>query len=195
MLQPDLFFAYGLAGGLAVAGRKKLTEAPSPFLTKYFLGLCLWLSVFYVPQVLYLVWRFPGWESMFVAKSLSDYPPWFMSVYSVATIIMGALGFYITWLFLRKGRLGMARAQAALGIGAAVFMILVGWDGTGWKRLFYTGTGAEWAAGVAYPPLDWFKSPIVLTLLWLETIVMVPYAALFMRAGLETLRPAKPKEA
>ena len=46
MLQPDLFFAYGLSSGLALAAGKKLRQEKSPLVNKYFIGAALWLSAF-----------------------------------------------------------------------------------------------------------------------------------------------------
>ncbi|HUT55229.1 MAG TPA: hypothetical protein VM658_17700 [bacterium] len=181
MLQPDLFFAYGLSSGMAVAAGKQLKKQESIFVNKYFLSLVLWLSIFYIPQVFYLLWRFPAWESMFVAKELTDIPPWLISLYPVAVMAMGILGFFITARFIKQGKVPAALAQAGWSMAAALILITVGWDGTGYQRLFYIGSGADWANHVPYPLMDWFTSPIARTLTWLETIVMVPYIFLFIR--------------
>ncbi len=186
MLQPDLFFSYGLASGLGIAAGRRLKKEESTWVNKYFLATILWLSAFFVPQVLYLLWRFPAWETMFVAKDYSDIPAWLVSLYPVAVIVMGALGFYVTHRLIKKGKMSAAVAQVAWSCAVATLLVFVGWDGTGYKRLLYTGTGAEWASGVAYPLADFFKSPVMTTLLWLEAIVLIPYAILFIRWARES---------
>lgn len=188
MLQPDLFFSYGLASGLTIAAGRKLKDEKSIFVNKYFIATIIWLSAFFIPQVLYLLWRFPGWESMFVAKTYSDIPAWVVSLYPVAIIIMGALGFYVTSRLLKKGKLPAAISQVGWSCAVATLIVFVGWDGTGFKRLLYAGTGIEWANGVTYPYTDFFKSQVFYTLLWLEALVLIPYMYLFTKWGRENLR-------
>lgn len=181
MLQPDVFFSYGLCAGLAVAAGKKAKEENCPWVNKYFLGALAWLSLLYVPQVLYLVWKFPAWESMFAFKDFGDYPPWFMAVYSAGVILVGVLGFYITFRLMRGGKTAAAMAQVGWSMLAATIIVFAGWDGTGYQRLLYVGSGAEWAAGVSYPMTDFFKSSIFITLIWLEALVLLPYNIMFIR--------------
>jgi hypothetical protein len=181
MLQPDLFFAYSLSSGLALAASKKLKDTENPMTSKYFMGTILWLSFLYVPQIFYLLWSFPAWESMFVFKELADIPAWFISIYIVTIMTMGTLGFYITSTLIKKNNLKAAVAQVGWSSLAATIIISVGWDGTGYERLLYTGTGAEWASGVDIPLTDFFTSNILMTLIWLETLVLAPYSALFIK--------------
>jgi len=190
MLQPDLLFSYGLSSGLAIAAGKRLKDEKSPWANGYFAAAMFWLSAFYLPQILYLLWRFPAWESMFVIKSLADIPSWFMLAYPFAVIFLGALGFYVTSLLLCSGRNRAAAAQVAWSMGLATLVIFVGWDGEGWRRLLYAGTGAEWAAGLEYPVTDFFKSSVSMTLLWLEGLVLAPYAILFIKWAREG-RPSR----
>jgi len=179
MLQPDIFFAYGLSSGLAVVARKKLAEEKSPFLNKYFLGVAVWLAVFYVPQVIYLLFSFPAWESMHVFRSLQDIPPWFAGLYFAAVMLMGFLGWYVTYYFLVRGRIAAAMAQAGWSLAAATLMVFVGWDGTGLSRLLYTGN--EWTSSLPLDIAGFFKSPVFFTLLWLEALVLIPYNAMLIR--------------
>jgi len=186
MLQPDLFFAYGLSSGLAVVSGKKLKDESSPVVNKYFLGAVLWLSVLYVPQVMYLLFRFPAWEGMYVATSLSDYPPWFIPVYFIAVMALGVVGFQVTAYFVRGGKMGAALAQVIWSMAVATLIVSVGWDGKGYARTMYAGDGADWAAGVSYPLVEFFSSPMFYTLLWLEALVLIPYAIMLIRWGRES---------
>ncbi|UCD84660.1 MAG: hypothetical protein JSU92_00285 [Deltaproteobacteria bacterium] len=181
MLQPDLLFSYGLSSGLAIAAGKKLKSEGCPWVNKYFITTVLWLSVCFVPQVLYLLWRFPAWESMFVAKDYSDIPAWLVAVYPIAILVLGALGFYVTYFFLVRDKPFAAVAQVIWSFGAAVFLVTIGWDGTGYKRLLYVGTGADWINGVTYPFTDFFASPVFFTLLWLQSLALIPYGFIFVK--------------
>ena len=73
MIQVDLLLSYGFSSGIAFAARKKLDKEECRFNNKYFITTLLWLSLAFTPQVNYLIWRFPAWESMFVVTELSDY--------------------------------------------------------------------------------------------------------------------------
>ena len=181
MLQTDLFFSYGLASGLAIAASRKLKTEPHPLVNKYFLATILWLSLGFVPQILYLTRRFPGWESMFVVNTISGYPPWFLSLYAIATIVLGALGFHVTNSLLNKEKTFAAVAQVVWSNVAAAFLATIGWDGTGYKRLLYTGTGTDWANHVSFPLTDFFTSPVFINLIWLEALLLIPYSILFIK--------------
>jgi len=186
MLQTDLFFSYGFSSGLALVAGRKLRSEKSPWVNKYFIATVLWLSLGFVPQILYLVWRFPAWESMFVAKSYSDYPPWFISLYAIATISLGALGFCISYYLLKNGRTTSAMIQLICSLGAATAVATIGWDGTGFQRLLYPGTGTDWTNGVVFPFKEFFTSPVFISLLWLEAFLLIPYSFLFMKWSRET---------
>lgn len=175
MLQVDLLFSYGMSSGMALVAREKLVKEESPWVNKYFLVNLLWLALCFSPQMLYLLRRFPAWESMFVVSSYSDVPAWFVSAMSIAMIVMGVLGFGITCRFLRSGKLFGAVAQVIWSIAAALFLSSFGWDGTGLKRLLYAGSGADWASGVTYAPADFLASPVFFNLVWLEALLIVPY--------------------
>lgn len=181
MLQPDVFFSYGLASGLAIAAGRKLKNDDSPFANKYFTGTILWLSICYVPQIIYLLFRFPAWESMFVIEKLSDLSPWFISLYFALVMVMGIAGFGVTQMFLKRGKIGAAIAQVAWSLSAATVLVTVGWDGTGYQRLFYAGTAIDWANGVPYSLADFFNGPVLPTLVWLEALVLIPYTILFIK--------------
>ena len=181
MLQPDLFFSYGLSSGLAIAAGRKLRREKSPWVNKYFIVTVLWLSICFIPQILYLLWRFPAWESMFVAKDYSDIPAWVVAIYPIAILILGALGFYVTYYFLVKEKSFAAIAQVIGSVTAALCLVTIGWDGAGYKRLLYAGTGTDWANGLIYPFTDFFTSPVSSTLMWLEALVLIPYGFIFIK--------------
>ena len=186
MLQVDLLFSYGMSSGIALAARDKLLKEKNPWVNKYFLVTVLWLAFCFSPQMLYLLIRFPEWESMFVIGSAADVPAWLASGMSIAMILMGIMGFSITARFLRKGKTAPAIAQVVWSMAAALFISSYGWDGTGFKRLLYAGTGDDWANGVSFAATDFMTSPVFFNLLWLEALLIVPYViilALWIREG------------
>ena len=179
MLQIDLLVSYGLTSVIALVSRKKLVREKSLWINKYFVVTILWLTMTFAPQVVYLCWRFPAWESMFVARDGTEYPPWLASLASIGMIVMGVLGFIITASLVKKGRLNAAVAQAVWSLGLTGLLVTYGWDGTGWKRMLYAGSGADWAAGIEYPIADFFAGPIAMTLILVEALVVVPYCIIF----------------
>ncbi|MFA5889819.1 MAG: hypothetical protein WDA27_02515 [Actinomycetota bacterium] len=190
MLQVDVFLSYGLSAGLAIASSKQAGEEESPLRDKYFVATVLWLALAFVPQVIYLCWRFPAWESMFVATSASDYPPWLASAAAIAMILMGVAGFTITRALLRKGKTIAAIAQVVWSVALPLFLVTYGWDGTGLKRMLYAGDGADWVAGVAHRYTDFLSSPVGVSLIWLEALALIPYAFLLLRALRESPKHA-----
>ncbi|MFC1655053.1 hypothetical protein ACFL2F_04535, partial [Myxococcota bacterium] len=74
MIQLDTFLAYGLAASLASLPRQAEPSTPdrqsppddAPTLDSRFALTVLWLAVAFAPQAVYLMWRFPAWESMYV---------------------------------------------------------------------------------------------------------------------------------
>jgi len=179
MLQIDLLVSYGLSSGIALVSRRKLVRKKSLWVNKYFIVTILWLAMTFAPQVVYLCWRFPAWESMFVARDGTAYPFWLASLASIGMIVMGVLGFIITASLARKRRFKAAVAQVVWSLGLTGLLVTYGWDGTGWKRLLYAGSGADWAAGIKYPIADFLSGPIAMTLIWLEALVIVPYCIIF----------------
>jgi len=118
---------------------------------------------------------------MFVVNTISGYPPWFLSLYAIATIVLGALGFHVTNSLLKKEKTFAAVAQVVWSNVAAGFLATIGWDGTGYKRLLYAGTGTDWANHVSFPLTDFFTSPVFINLIWLEALLLIPYSILFIK--------------
>ena len=69
-----------------------------------------------------------------------------------------------------------------------MIIVFVGWDGTGYKRLFYVAAEPAWSPEAAVSVVDFFKSNIFITLIWLEALILIPYNVLFIRWRLAGLR-------
>jgi len=175
MVQVDVFWSYGLSAGLALAAGPALIKESSFWDNKYFNLSMLWTAILFAPSGLYLLWAFPGWETMFVAETHSSIPAWLVCLFGITNITQGILGFYVTWYFLRKGNQKAAAFQTIWSHLAMLFILVVGWDGTGFKRFFYAGTGPEWHQGIEYPISAFFSAPIFYTLLGLGVALVPTY--------------------
>jgi hypothetical protein len=178
MVQVDIFWSYGLAAGLAVAARRHLKKESEPFNNKYFTAIVLWTALVFAPSGLYLLWAFPYWETMFVAKDHADIPPWLVTVFGFTNITQGVLGYWVTWRLIRAGKDRAALLQPIWSHAAMFFILFFGWDGSGFKRFSYAGNGDEWARGVAYPWTAWFSSPVFYALLGMSLVFIPTYFGL-----------------
>jgi hypothetical protein len=178
MVQVDVFWSYGLNAGLALAAHKELKKTKSFWNNTFFCLAILWTACVFAPSGIYLLWSFPGWETMFVATNHSSLPAWLVCLFSLTNITQGVLGFYVTWYFIRKGNWRMAQLQTIWSHFAMLLILVVGWDGTGYRRFFYAGTGEEWHQSVQYPLGAFFSSPVFYTLLGMAVVFIPSYFGL-----------------
>lgn len=181
MVQVDVFWSYGLASGLAIAARKKIAREPRALENPYFLATLLWIALFFAPSGIYLLWGFPGWETMFLARTHADIPAWLATLFAATNISQGVLGYWVTSSLIRAGRPRAAALQTVWSHLAVAFILVVGWDGSGWRRFTYAGTGDDWANGVVYPVSAFFSSPVFFALLGLGAVLLPTYAWLARR--------------
>lgn len=175
MVQVDVFWSYGLSAGLALAAHKTLKKAPSFWKTPAFTLALMWSACIFAPSGLYLLWAFPEWETMFVARDHSSIPAWLTALFGLTNITQGMLGFYVTAHFIRSGKMFAAKMQTIWSHAAMFFILVFGWDGTGYKRFFYPGTGPEWHSQVEYPLSAFFSAPIFFALLGMGVFFVPSY--------------------
>ncbi len=176
MVQVDVFWSYGLASGLALAGREQLRREATPFDNRVFTGMLLWIALLFAPSGVYLLWAFPSWETMFVAPDHAAIPAWLVALFALTNVSQAVLGFYVTWRCLRAGRDRVAWLQTIGSHAAMLFVLVVGWDGTGIQRFTYTGTAADFATGVAYPWRAFIGSPVFVALAVMGLVLVPSYA-------------------
>jgi hypothetical protein len=181
MVQIDLFLSYGLSSGLAIAAKKRIKSEPSIWLNRYTLATLLWLALLFVPQVCYLLWKFPAWETMFVARDHGDIPAWLVAALPAAMVILGLAGFLVTAHFLRAGKLLAAWLQVIVTVAVSVFLVTYGWDGTGYQRLLYAGDGGDWAAGKVFSLGDFLSGDVFMSLIVLQSLLLIPYVFFLWR--------------
>ena len=124
MVQVEVFWSYGLNAGLAIAARNSLKNEER------------WL------------------ESKSFLVALLGTAAWLVALFAMTNVTQGVLGFGVMARLVRAGKLTAAWWQA-LGAHIAMFYILiVGWDGTGYRRFFYAGTGEQWHQGQEFAFVD-----------------------------------------
>jgi len=180
MIQVDFFWSYGLGAGFALAaGRQLIKEgrrSGSAFQNMFFTHTLLFMSLFFVPSGVCLLWAFTNWETMqvFYYKTL---PAWLVTAFVITNITQGILGFWVVFKLLMKKKKYLAFLQAALAYFIMFFILVHGWDGTGYQRFFSFNRAAflNWGA---HPGLEnaavWATSPVALALYGMG-IIMLPW--------------------
>lgn len=166
MVQVDVFWAYALGAGFASAAARQLKDEANPFINKYFVYTLLFMSCIFAPSGIYLLWNFPDWETMQVARSHADLPAWLVVTFAVTNITQGILGYYVAYSFIRKGKYYAAHIQCFLGYFFMFFILMHGWDSLGWQRFLYDSTvmdGVAWTNGT-HLGFDFLTSNVAMTL-------------------------------
>lgn len=203
MVQVDVFWAYGLGAGFAMAASRQIqkmqtsSDSSSPaalkevekkkekipfWKTTYFLINVLFLSLVFGPSGLYLVWQFTSWETMqALDKSM---PGWLVTVFGFTNVSQGILAFWIVWKLIERSKAFFGFLQVMLGYFGMFFILVHGWDGEGYKR-FFSATREEylndWSWNTA---ISWLTSDVAITL-YVMGVIMIPIMILIMSRWLE----------
>ena len=187
MVQVDVFWSFAVGAGFAACASRQLEKEETPFESRSFVKNLLWLSIFFVPSGAILLWGFPRWETMQVGN-YDTIPAWLVGLFCGTNITQGLLGYYIAYKLIRKGKTYAANIMWMLGYFGMFFILIHGWDGTGYKRFFYCAT--KWSGDIIpwspdtfslLSPLVWMVSPVAITLL-LMGIVLLPFLFFWMNA-------------
>ncbi|TGK11610.1 hypothetical protein EHO60_04745 [Leptospira fletcheri] len=188
MVQVDVFWSYGLGAGYAVAaarqirklqsGEGKKSSLPSVkgnsvsfWNNEYFITNLLYLSLLFAPSGLYLVWQFTSWETMHAGDK--GMPGWLVCLFGFTNVSQGILGFWAVWALLKAGRAFLAYLQVAIGYFGMFFILVHGWDGTGYKRFFSPTAESfrnDWTWSTAQ---GWFTSDVAITL-YVMGVILIP---------------------
>jgi len=177
MVQVDVFWSFALGAGFAASAAPQLRKEDRPFETPFFVRTLLYLSILFVPSGAVLLWGFPEWETMQVG-SYRTIPAWLVGLFNMTNITQGILGFWAAYRLIRAGRTYSAWLIAVIGYFCMFFILVHGWDGTGYQRFFYCckGWGAEtctsWSSG-DFSVLRWLGSPVAIALAGMG-VVMLP---------------------
>jgi hypothetical protein len=197
MVQVDVFWSYGIGAGFALAAAHQLTRAAPPLSAtgpaatgpaptgpaatgpdglgdRYLTVTLLYLGALFVPSGAWLLWQFPSWETMHA--STGTLPAWLVAAFVATNATQGVLGYVVTRRLVRRGRARLAYLQFVLAYFAMFFILVHGWDGTGYRR-FFSPTRADydgWATGTAAGAVrSWLTSDVALTLYGMG-VVLIP---------------------
>jgi hypothetical protein len=191
MVQVDVFWAYGIGAGFAVAASHQLvTGSRRPLLQEpQAVSTLLYCGLLFAPSGAWLLWAFPSWETMQVADTHAALPAWLVALFAITNVSQGLLGFWVARRLIQRGRAYAAFLQAGLGYLGMFFILVHGWDGTGYRRFFSPDQAAfgRWQAdGGPIPIARWFGSPVALTLYGMGAVlipVMVGLMVTWLRDG------------
>lgn len=171
MVQVDAFWSYGIGAGFALAGARRLRASSTVPLVEQtlFRDLLLVLAVIFAPSGIYLLWRFPSWETMHAGDR--GLPAWLVATFAATNVTQGVVGYLLAGRAIRRGSTYAAFLHW-IGAYFGMFFVLVhGWDGTGFRR--FTSPDREaflaWTRGT---PAAWVRSDVALTLIVLGLVVI-----------------------
>jgi len=128
--------SYGLKDMLDVRKiAREIEKGDSAFNNEYFVKMLLFLSLLFVPSGSNLLWSNPNWETMQVG-SYETIPGWLVSGFTITNVTQGILGYWVTYNLMMKGKYEKAAWQTFLSYLGFWFILVNGWDKTGYRRFF-----------------------------------------------------------
>jgi hypothetical protein len=176
MVQVDIFWSFAIGAGFAASASKQLENEDKPFESKAFIKNLLWLSIFFVPSGATLLWGFPTWETMQVG-TYKTIPAWLVALFCGTNVTQGILGFWVTYKLIQARKIYAANLMWIFGYFCMFFILVHGWDGTGYQRFLYSakdwsGNYTPWNPG-SYS-IRWVYSPVAVTL-YIMGVIMMPF--------------------
>ncbi|MHA1755589.1 MAG: hypothetical protein ACTSVV_02385 [Promethearchaeota archaeon] len=191
MIQVDFFWSYAIGATFALAAARQISKEDCKWYeSKFFTFTVFYLAVFFAPSGIYLLWQHLSWETMQVWNRHSDLPAIFVVIFAVTNVTDGILAYYICHKFIKKGNYFAAATQVLLGYFIMFFILVHGWDGTGWQRFTYDTAlhnGELWAPGKT-DGLLFFISPVAIALYVMGVLILPPMFYFFykwLKEGLE----------
>jgi hypothetical protein len=172
VVQVDVFWSYGMGSGFALAAANQLRARTDERLltTPYFTGTVLYLALLFAPSGVWLLWAYPSWETMHAGTRAL--PAWLVALFAVTNVTQGVLGFWVTRRLLVRGRIRAAVAQLLCAYAGFFFILVHGWDGTGYRR-FFSATPTDLRAWSTGSVGHWLGSGVAVTLYGMG-LVLIP---------------------
>jgi hypothetical protein len=175
MVQVDVFWSYGIGAGLGLASAARglaRDERPSESLrTPAAFHTLLFLALVFAPSGFVLLWNFPSWETMHAGTR--ELPGWLVALFGVTNITQGLLGFVVARWLASRGRAFSALLHWLGGYFGMFFILVHGWDGTGYQR-FFSPTREALDGWTWTTARGWLTSDVALTLAVMG-LVLVPW--------------------
>jgi hypothetical protein len=109
-------------------------------------------------------------------------PAWLIATFAITNVTQAILAFWVTERLIVGGRQYLGLLQAWAGYFGMFFILINGWDKTGWHR-FFSENRADFLAWHSQPALDqvksWVTSDVALTL-YAMGLVLIPVMAVIM---------------
>jgi hypothetical protein len=182
MVQVDVFWSYGIGAGFAVANTWQLKAQErvkkSVFEHVSFRDAVVFLACLFVPSGAFLIWQFPSWETMHVGTR--DLPGWLVAAFTMTNATQGMLGFAVAAALLRRQHPYAAYMQWVLGYFGMLFILVHGWDGTGYMR-FLSSTRADFDTWTWATAWRWFTGDVARSLMIMGSVMIPVMFALMAR--------------
>lgn len=150
---------------------------------RYMMLNILFAALLFAPSGIYLVWGFPEWETM--QAGTREMPAWLIVLFAITNVTQAVLAFWIVERLVVKGRQYLGFVQAWFGYFGMFFILVNGWDRTGWNR-FFSENHADFLTWSNAPALDqvtgWLSSSVALTLYGMGVILIPVMAAVMIRS-------------
>ncbi len=175
MVQVDVFWSYGIGAGLGLASAAKGLAKPErpieSLKSSDAFHTLLFLAIVFAPSGFVLLWNFPSWETMHVGTR--ELPGWLVATFGVTNITQGLLGFVVARYLSSRGSAFSALLHWLGGYFGMFFILVHGWDGSGYQRFFSPTREAldGWTWSTA---ASWLTSDVALTLLAMG-VVLIPW--------------------
>ncbi|MEV5341523.1 hypothetical protein AB0K93_24045 [Streptomyces sp. NPDC052676] len=171
MMQVDLFLAYGTGAMIAASAarethgnRRTPASRCSRLLSAPLAACALFHAVLLAPAFVWLLSRFPAWETMQV---LQRAPVWVMALFGASTVAFGLAGCIAGRWLSAKGNLAAAYVNLTVPWTLVFVVLTYGWDGQGYCR-FLSPTIVDLASCADRPLREmaevWARSDVAVAL-------------------------------
>jgi hypothetical protein len=140
MVQIDIPWSFLIGSTLAEADQIELGKSPTATQTPCFLLGMAFMSILFNPAAMYLIWRYPGWETMYRLddRNLNALvPAAFVAVLSVTY----ALGYILGHRILRRNRSSLRWINMIASTALLAFL------GVSYRRFLFLGSTQEFNGG------------------------------------------------
>jgi hypothetical protein len=153
---------------------------------RYMMLNILYAALLFAPSGIYLLWGFTNWETMQAGGH--SMPAWLIVGFAITNVTQAILGFWVVERLVVSGRQFLGAVATWFGYFGMFFILVNGWDKTGWHR-FFSEDKADFLAWKSQPALDqvtdWLTSDVALTLYGMG-VILIPVMAAIMISSIRS---------